>query len=283
MHTVLLAAHAMGTRFEFVLCGDDPINLRAAGEEALREVQLWHSRLSRFEPDSDIARLNRDPSARIDPELAELLALCDQLREDTGGAFDPRYTPDRSFDLGAIGKGHALDRAAATLQDCGITNALLHGGTSSVIAIGSPGGASSGLPWASAHGKASHSRQAPEGRQSAPPPGWSIQVASNGQPLHLTLHNQALSASSTRHRAHIINPTTNYPARAANTAAIIAPLDTPHAATIAEAWSTALIVLGEAPANFPPHLTSHIHTQAGWKSQSGLSLPLPTSPLPLSA
>ena len=37
-----------------------------------------------------------------------------------------------SIDLGAIGKGYALDRAATLLQESGIGNALLHGGTSSL-------------------------------------------------------------------------------------------------------------------------------------------------------
>ncbi len=243
MRTVLLAAHAMGTRFELVLVGEDPTHLRAAGEEALREIQHWHARLSRFEPDSDIARLNRNPAARIDPELVELLDLCDQLREQTGGAFDPRFAPDRSLDLGAVGKGFALDRAAAILQDCGIENALLHGGTSSVFALGSSPNAKTAK-------------------------GWPIQLACSGTPLNLTLHNQTLSVSSTRHRAHILNPLTNQPASQADTAAVIAP-PSPSAATLADAWSTALIVLGHRPDSLPSHLVSHIHTHThGWSSST---------------
>ena len=41
------------------------------------------------------------------------------------------------IDLGAIGKGYALDCVAALLRDWGAKNALLHSGASSVLALGS--------------------------------------------------------------------------------------------------------------------------------------------------
>ncbi len=41
------------------------------------------------------------------------------------------------FNLGAIGKGYALDRAARFLVDSGISDFLFHGGASSVVAMGS--------------------------------------------------------------------------------------------------------------------------------------------------
>ena len=40
------------------------------------------------------------------------------------------------MDLGSIGKGYALDRAADILRDAGVENALLHGGTSTIFALG---------------------------------------------------------------------------------------------------------------------------------------------------
>src|SRR5581483_1018628 len=39
-------------------------------------------------------------------------------------------------DLGAIGKGYAIDCAAEILREAGVTSALLHGGTSSVYGLG---------------------------------------------------------------------------------------------------------------------------------------------------
>ena len=42
------------------------------------------------------------------------------------------------LDLGAIGKGYAIERAAEVLTEAGVTSAFLHGGTSSSFAIGKP-------------------------------------------------------------------------------------------------------------------------------------------------
>lgn len=44
--------------------------------------------------------------------------------------------PGVSLDMGAIGKGHALDLAVAVLESAGITNAIIHAGTSSIRTIG---------------------------------------------------------------------------------------------------------------------------------------------------
>ncbi|MBX9625208.1 MAG: FAD:protein FMN transferase, partial [Gemmataceae bacterium] len=55
--------------------------------------------------------------------------------------------PGLEINLGAVGKGYALDRAAELLRtDWGVTSALLHGGGSSVYAIGHPPGESRGWP-----------------------------------------------------------------------------------------------------------------------------------------
>ncbi len=43
-------------------------------------------------------------------------------------------------DLGAIGKGYAVDRMIALLKEWDVRNVLVHGGTSSVFGLGrSPG------------------------------------------------------------------------------------------------------------------------------------------------
>ncbi len=48
------------------------------------------------------------------------------------------------INLGSIGKGFALDRSAAILQNAGFEHALLHAGNSSFLAWGDPGQAGSG-------------------------------------------------------------------------------------------------------------------------------------------
>ena len=49
------------------------------------------------------------------------------------------------LDLGAVGKGYAVDRAGEMLHSCGIRNALINSGGSSILAMGSPPGQSGWL------------------------------------------------------------------------------------------------------------------------------------------
>jgi thiamine biosynthesis lipoprotein len=187
MAVVTLARHAMATRFEMVLHGDNPTALRAAGEEALDEIERLEAQLSVFKPTSEIAHLNaragREP-VRVTPRLFRLLEWARRLNEESGGAFDitiaplvrcwgfmggkgrmpseeqineaqrcvgmplveldPRESTVRfsregvMLDLGAIGKGYAIEQAAGLLQDAGVGSAFLHGGTSTIYALGHP-------------------------------------------------------------------------------------------------------------------------------------------------
>ncbi len=184
---IALSLHAMATRFELVLYGDDPMHLRAAGEEALREIESLDAQLSLYRPESDLTWINahayRQP-VRVEPQLFDLLRLAGEISAETDGAFDITMTPllrawgfvggtgslpdpkaleearaavgmrhthldseastirfdhpHTELDLGAIGKGYAIERAADSLRENGITSALLHGGTSSVCGIGHP-------------------------------------------------------------------------------------------------------------------------------------------------
>ncbi len=133
--------------------------------------------------------------------------------------------PDQYLDLGGVAKGFALDLAARTLREAGVQQALLHGGTSTVVVIGGPRNITLPLDDTPAAGP----------------------VAS--------LENLALSFSSQHgdRPGHIIDPRTRTRARAAGAA---------HAACLArsaeltDAWATALVVLGRRPASAPPALTT---------------------------
>src|SRR5438477_13111440 len=96
MATVTLARHAMATRFEIVLVGDNAVSLRAAGEEALDEIERLEARLSLYRPTSEIAHLNaraaREP-VRVTPGLFALLQHARQLHQESGGAFDITVAP----------------------------------------------------------------------------------------------------------------------------------------------------------------------------------------------
>ncbi|MCP3904405.1 MAG: FAD:protein FMN transferase [Planctomycetes bacterium] len=275
MPIVRLAIHAMATRFELVLDGDDDVALRAAGEEALEAIAETERRLSLFDPGSLVTRLNTRGAQRpvtMDDDMLDLLELCRDVHRDSDGAFDITVAAlmeawgfrdtgasrasalrtrdtgmeciaiDRAegtagierfgvrLDLGGIGKGVALDAAADVLREHEVPRALLHGGTSSVVAIGRPPGLG----------------------------GWGVAIGP--APWAATLRDTALSVSAPSGRTtvvdgervgHVIDPRRRRPVRGVRVTAVVAPT-----ATLADAWSTALVVLGARPARMPANLNS---------------------------
>ncbi|QDU84157.1 ApbE family protein [Planctomycetes bacterium Pla163] len=240
---IRLAVEAMATRFEIVLVGDDPVRLRAAGEAALAAVTDTEAALSRFVASSFVARLNRTApgvALRTDPLDREWLLVADELQRLTGGAFDLCHGTDGSLELddpgatrvrrtsstarvdaGSIGKGVALDRARDELVDAGVTRALIHGGTSTVVALGAP----------------------PERS------GWGVRVdLGDGRCVDVELVDAALSVSAQRGQdrlpegGHVVDARTGTRSRAHEVVACTAPR-----ATLADAWTTALLASGAAP------------------------------------
>ena len=277
MHTVTLARHAMATRFELVLHGEDATALRAAGEEALDEIDRLENQLSLYRPGSEIAQLNaraaREP-VRVTPPVFALLQQAKNISEETGGAFDITIAPlvrcwgfmggngrmpmpdevataraktgmqqvlldsqnctvqfareGVMLDLGAIGKGYAVGQAAEILRETGITSALIHGGTSTVYAIGHP---PDGESWNVAI---------------ETPPGMT--VAPDTWPGAIPLRDEAMSVSAVWGRffekdgrmvGHVIDPRSGQPVNRALLTMVVL-----GSATETDAFSTALMVLG---------------------------------------
>ncbi len=145
-----------------------------------------------------------------------------------------RFTrPGVMLDLGAVGKGYAVDRAIETLRELGVTRAFLHGGTSSCYGLGvAPGG----TPW----------RVAVKAEELFPETDAS---PSAGAPLTVvSLRDAALSVSGVRDKAirvggrllgHVIDPRTGAPVTGALLAAV-----TGRSAAETDALSTALLVDG---------------------------------------
>lgn len=255
MECVKLATFSMRTRFELVLVGDEETHLRAAGEEALREIVELERLLSRFRLDSDISRINRLATrqpVRVDARTFRLLQRAKRLSLETNGAFDitvgtwwergeeaenlvgsenilldeeamtVRLAKDGvRIDLGGIGKGYALERAAELLRDAGVENAFLHGGTSSVFAFGHD---QNGNAWqvAIAHPSSSETLAT---------------VILDNCGLSVSVLHTALNAS---HSGPTVDPRTGEPTNHTLLSAVVLP-----SPTDAEAWSTALLVLGK--------------------------------------
>lgn len=131
------------------------------------------------------------------------------------------------INLASIGKGYALDRCQELLLENGVTDFLLHGGTSSVIAGG-------------------------DRRDTTEHPGWQVGVPHPLRPdrrigtIYLT--DNALGTSGAEFQAffhkgkrygHVLDPRTGYPAQGVLSATVLAP----DAAT-ADALATACYVMG---------------------------------------
>lgn len=140
--------------------------------------------------------------------------------------------PGVRLNLGSIGKGHALDRAAALLTEAGVGDFLFHAGQSSVAARG--------RPWVA--------RDAAGGAR----PGWSVGIRHPLRPeeqlAEVLLEDCALGTSGSRfqffrHRGrrfgHILDPRTGQPAEGVLQATVVAP-----SAAVADALSTAFYVMG---------------------------------------
>jgi thiamine biosynthesis lipoprotein len=290
--TVALARHAMATRFEIVLHGENEVALRAAAEEALDEIQRLEAQLSLYEPASDISRINARAAAgpvRVEPRLFRLLQHAELLSRETEGAFDITVAPlmrcwgflrgggrlpepdsladarnkvgmhhvilnqddftvrfardGVMLDLGSIGKGYALERAAELLLDAGVTRALLHGGTSTVHAIGAPPDAEA---WKVAVPHPAFAA-ASAGLHSTHP---NLDPTQTDLLAVVPLKDEAMSVSAVwgkvfetngRVYGHVIDPRKGEPVEAGLLAAAVL-----SSATETDAFSTALLTLGPA-------------------------------------
>lgn len=278
------AAPAEDTASRQLFAMDAPMSLQLRGaqaeealEAAVAELQRLDALLDRNEPDSDLTRLNAAAGSGVpvtlDSETLEVLDEALRYASDSGGAFDCTIAPvmdawgfggdgsqyrvpdpdelsallslvdssalrvDRDagtaeltrsgmeVDLGGIAKGYAADRLTALAGEYQLTGALFDLGSSTMAAVGErPGGGA-----------------------------WRIALrdpANAEQQLGvLSLQDESLSTSGSYERYftqdgatyhHILDPETGYPAE---TGLLSVTVVTENAA-LADAWSTALFVLG---------------------------------------
>ncbi len=262
------------------------LNTRAAHEPVTVEPAVFHL-LHRA------AQLHRDTAGAFDISIAPLLrawgltgaggrvptaAQLAAARHCVGMEhvnFDPdNYTvrflrPGVQLDLGAIGKGFALERATRILRDLGVTSGLLHGGTSTVCALGHPPDAAAwniaiehpenalGQSRSAEHCSASAMETAPRRAMLRAPTACADSSRKEMPHRKLTtapvldiipLCDTSLSVSAVwgksfnangRTYGHILDPRTGKPTRRSQLAAVVLP-----SATESDALATALLTLG---------------------------------------
>lgn len=237
------ASDAMKTTFRIFVPGGDRGLVDSAVSEALQKLEELEGVLSRYAPGSDISRINvmnAGETLFLSDECDRCLRLAIEASAATGGRFDPcagtmidavksgsaaagtlrgvvsldEHRPvvtcleaGRVLDLGAIGKGFALERMAGVLAAHGIADALLTSGASTMLAMGSID--------------------------------WPIDIPHSAGTRRLLLRASALAASgNSQQGAHIVNPGDGTAARTFENVWVIH-----QRAPLADAFSTACFTM----------------------------------------
>jgi FAD:protein FMN transferase len=233
--------HAMATYFQVRIANQDKTYAVQAAQAALDVLDGLEARLSRFRANSDVAQIAHLASGekmRLSEPAFACLQIAKQMEQATHGAFCPtpaalkarqslprwELLPDEhsilcvsgplDLDLGAIGKGFALDRTGELLRQWDCPSFLLIAGGSSILA----------------------------GEKPDDIPGWSCGLGEDNSSQRFFLMHASLSGSGLAVKGdHILDPRTGRPASRQNRAWVLA--DT---AAESDALSTACMVLSES-------------------------------------
>ena len=232
---------AMATHFQVRIVHGEKRYAAQAAQAAFDLVDSLESCLSRFRSNSDIARaahLAPGEKMRLSEPAFTCLEIAKRMEKATHSAFCPTPSAMRTqpslpqwdllpdehaifcvsgqleFDLGAIGKGFALDLMAELLRDWDCPSFLLVAGGSSILAGDTPPDA----------------------------PGWSCGLGEDDASERFFLTRASMSGSGVAVKgAHILDPRTGRPALRQNRTWVLA--DT---ASESDALSTACMVLSES-------------------------------------
>ncbi|WP_428264359.1 FAD:protein FMN transferase [Haliangium sp.] len=272
-HLIARSAQAMGTRITVTLWTDDEAAAARGAEAVFAEFKRVDRLMTSWLDDSDVSRINAAAGAvpvKVDPEVLAVIERAQEFSRVSGGAFDitvgafrglwkfdqdkdgtipdpaavearrplvrwrdvqinhRRGTvklrrPGMRITLGGIAKGYAVDRAVAILRERGFVDFLIQAGGDLYVA-----GRKGDRRWRVGI-------RDPRGDQAA-----SFAVAE--------IENRTFSTSGDYERSviqdgvryhHILDPATGRPATRSRSVTVMAT-----DAVTADAWSTALFVMG---------------------------------------
>ena len=231
---------AMATQFQVRIAGEEKPYAAQAAAAAFALTDALENKLSRFRANSEIAQIAQlgvGEKLRLTEPVLACLRVAQRMEFATRGAFSVTAAalttqPTRplwaivenefsircdsgklEFDLGAIGKGFALDRMAEVLREWSCPAFLLVAGGSSILAGDAPDGGA----------------------------GWDGGLGGDNSPRRLRLKNISLSGSGLAVQGeHILDPRTGLPGTLRHRAWALA--DT---AAESDALSTAAMLLRE--------------------------------------
>jgi len=269
---------AMGTTGSIILVGSDSVATAASARAARAAFQHVDSLMSNWTTTSEVARVNRDAAsgpAPMSDELTSVVAAGLRTWRASDGAFDitveplvrawgfiggPRRVPTKAeaesaqalvgsarmlafdslahtirfdrpgvrIDLGGIAKGYAVDVAAESLLARGVRDALVDI-SGNMFALGAP-----------AHAERWRiGIRDPRDRV----PYFARLLLSSGEGISTSGKYEQFVAANGKTYGHIMDPRTGRPADGLISVTVIA-----RRAMEADAWSTALFVLGPAEA-----------------------------------
>ncbi len=283
----------MGTLVEFTLSDSDTDQARAAIAAAAAEMVRVEQQFTIYGlHDNAVKRFNHsavDSPVRLPAEVSTLLQIATEVQQQSHHAFHPalatwnrlwgfsqdpppaappearhiavarpglsclqylgerrwlRHTQNCQLDFGAIAKGYAIDRGMAVLQQHGIRHAIINaGGDMRII------GNHHGKPWQIGIRHPRHKG------------GIIGYVRLQGDASIVTSGDyERFYIYRGKRYHHILDPHTGYPARRVQSATVIATN-----ATRADAWSTALFVMGKQglPLLQQQHMPALITDQQG--------------------
>lgn len=233
--------HAMATYYEVRIANEDRTYAAQAAQAAIDLLDQLEKQLSRFRPDSNVARIAAlvpGETMRLSEPAFACLTIAKEMELATHGAFSvtaaalqtqnepPQWSllPEEAvircesgqlqFDLGAIGKGFALDRMAELLNEWDCPAYLLIAGGSSILAGAAPKDAV----------------------------GWSCGLGDDNAQQRLFLSNASLSGSGLSVKGnHILDPRNGQTAPRQSRAWALT-----DAAAESDALSTACMVMNHA-------------------------------------